>query len=332
MRRDESGILKPFDFRSVEQEFPSIRCLNVDLDVFTMTPIDSSNVTPDRWREIAYAIRDNYADYDGFVVLHGTDTMSYTSSALSFMLEGLQKPVIFTGSQIPMGILRTDGRENLITAIEIAAAKENGKPLVPEVCLYFQNKLMRANRSSKLSAEALSAFDSVNYPPLAEVGVNIVYNRQNIMYPEGWFDPGFVMSDSLEVRPQMETNVVILKIFPGLSLQTLNAVLSVDGLKGVILETYGTGNAPTAPWFIDVLESAIRRGIIIMNITQCHGGYVAMHLYETGLSLERIGVVCGYDMTCEAAITKMMWLLGQGYTPEKCKNALSEPFRGEFTK
>ena len=326
MRRDANGTLVPFDFNSIEAEFPSVRQLNVDIDVCKMTPIDSSNVTPARWVELARTIRDEYASYDGFVVLHGTDTMSYTASALSFMLENLAKPVIFTGSQIPMGIMRTDGRENLITAIEIAAAQRDGRPIVPEVALYFQNRLFRANRTSKFSAEALSAFDSRNYPPLAEVGVNICYNTDDILHPSAEN-----ASEPLRISECMDENVVILKLFPGISERTLRAVLAVEGLKGVVLETFGTGNAPTEPWFIATLADAIRRGIVIINVTQCQGGAVVMELYETGLRLQNIGVVCGHDMTTEAAVTKLMWLLGKNMPKDALSAALAEPMRGEFT-
>ena len=256
MQRDENGTLVPFDFNSIEKEFPAVRHLNVDIDVHKMQPIDSSNVTPQLWTELARTVQSNYEKYDGFVVLHGTDTMSYTASALSFMFENLQKPVVFTGSQIPMGIMRTDGRENLITAIEIAAARKNGYPMVPEVCLYFQNRLFRANRTSKLSAEALNAFDSRNYPPLADVGVNITYNTAFIHYEKGWFE-GVFTAEPLRVLDGFDTNVVILKIFPGISEITLKAVLSVEGLRGVVLETFGTGNAPTADWFINLREQTI---------------------------------------------------------------------------
>ncbi len=325
MRRDANGTLVPFDFNSIEAEFPSVRQLNVDIEVCKMTSIDSSNVTPARWSELARTIRGEYAAYDGFVVLHGTDTMSYTASALSFMLENLAKPVIFTGSQIPMGIMRTDGRENLITAIEIAAARRNGRPVVPEVALYFQNRLFRANRTSKFSAEALSAFDSRNYPPLAEVGVNICYNTDDILCPS------YDASEPLRISERMDENVVILKLFPGISERTLRTVLAVDGLKGVVLETFGTGNAPTAPWFIDTLADAIRRGITIIDVTQCQGGAVVMELYETGQRLQNIGVVCGHDMTTEAAVTKLMWLLGKNLSKSALRAALAEPMRGEFT-
>ena len=329
MQRDENGTLIPFDFNSIEKEFPSVRHLNVDIDVHKMQPIDSSNVTPQLWTELARTVQQNYDKYDGFVVLHGTDTMSYTASALSFMFDNLRKPVVFTGSQIPMGIMRTDGRENLITAIEIAAASKNGFPMVPEVCLYFQNKLFRANRTSKLSAEALNAFDSRNYPPLADVGVNITYNTAFIHYEEGWFEGEFI-AEPLRVIDGFDSNVVILKIFPGISETTLKAVLSVEGLRGVVLETFGTGNAPTADWFINLLSDTIARGITIVNVTQCVGGGVAMELYETGKRLQQVGVLSGHDMTTEAAVTKLMLQLGNSDQKESVVQGMLKSKSGEF--
>ena len=315
-----------FDFTTIEQEFPAVRNLNVDISVCKMEAIDSSNVTAARWSELAHIIADNYDAHDGFVVLHGTDTMSYTASALSFMLDNLSKPVIFTGSQIPMGILRTDGRENLITAIEIAAATDDeGRAMVPEVALYFQNRLFRANRTSKHSAEALSAFESRNLAPLAEVGVNIKYDHKVIHRPE--------LNDApLSVSDSMNDKVIVVKLFPGLSDASLRAMLSIEGLQGVVLETYGTGNAPTAKWFVEALSEAIARGISIVNITQCQGGAVAMHLYETGKQLQEIGVVCGYDMTTEAAVTKLMWLLGEGLSGEALAAKMEQSLRGELSK
>ncbi|MBO5962280.1 MAG: type I asparaginase [Alistipes sp.] len=326
MRRNENGTLVPFDFNTIEQEFPAVRNLNVDISVCKMEAIDSSNVTAARWSELAHIIADNYDAHDGFVVLHGTDTMSYTASALSFMLDNLSKPVIFTGSQIPMGILRTDGRENLITAIEIAAATDDeGRAMVPEVALYFQNRLFRANRTSKHSAEALSAFESRNLAPLAEVGVNIKYDHKVIHRPE--------LNDApLSVSDSMNDKVIVVKLFPGLSEASLRAMLSIEGLQGVVLETYGTGNAPTAKWFVEALSEAIARGISIVNITQCQGGAVAMHLYETGKQLQEIGVVCGYDMTTEAAVTKLMWLLGEGLSGEALAAKMEQSLRGELSK
>ncbi len=322
----ESGALVPFDFSGIYEEFPSLKRLNVDIEVHTLSPvIDSSNVSPENWVILAELIRDNYDRYDGFVVLHGTDTMSYTASALSFMFENLAKPVVFTGSQIPIGVLRTDGRENLITAIEIAGARDaEGHPEVPEVSLYFQNHLFRANRTTKRDAEALSAFYSFNYPPLADVGVNITYHRNLIRHPERYDEP-------LRVATNLSRAITIIKLFPGLNEDILRAMLAVDGLKAVILETYGAGNAPTSEWFIRLIREAIERGIIVLNITQCKGGCVAMELYETGLRLLQIGVVGGYDMSTEAAATKLMYLMGLELPLDETKSLLGSPLRGEFS-
>lgn len=320
-----TGALVPFDFSGIYEEFPSLKRLNVDIDVHTVDPvIDSSNVEPAHWIALAKLIRDNYARYDGFVVLHGTDTMSYTASALSFLLENLSKPVVFTGSQIPIGVLRTDGRENLITAIEIAGARIDGHPVVPEVSLYFQNRLFRANRTTKRSAEALSAFRSYNYPPLAEVGVNITYNLPAILRPAEY-------SDQLHIATQLAGGIELVKLFPGLGDEILEAMFSAPGLRAVVLETYGAGNAPTSERFIRILREAVERGIILLNITQCGGGRVSMELYETGLRLQKTGVLCGYDMTAEAAVTKLMYVLGLNRTAEETRALLRRPLRGEFT-
>lgn len=318
-----SGALQPYHFEDIYKLMPVLRNFDYHLQSVSFDPlIDSSNVTTSFWIKLAEVIENNYDKYDGFVVLHGTDTMSYSASMLSFMLENLNKPVIFTGSQLPMGVVRTDGRDNFINAIEIAAAHKDGNPLVPEVAIYFENKLMRGNRTNKFNAENFNAFVSGNYPPLAEVGVHIRYNTEFILKPG---------SQKLKVHKTLDNSVLILKLFPGIAEIVVKNALNIIGLKGVILETYGAGNAPTDAWFIDALSDAINKGIVIYNVTQCKGGAVDMGKYETSMQLGQIGVIGGFDITTESAVAKMMYLLGQGYSLEELKKYLQIPLRGELT-
>ena len=318
-----TGALQPYAFEDIYKLMPVLRNFDYALHSVSFNPlIDSSNVTPAFWIKLAAVIEENYEKYDGFVVLHGTDTMSYSASMLSFMLENLGKPVIFTGSQLPMGVVRTDGRDNFINAIEIAAARNGDKPMVPEVAIYFENKLMRGNRTSKYNAENFNAFLSGNYPHLAEVGVHIRYHSHLILNAE---------SGKLTVRKNLDNSVIILKLFPGIAEIVVKNALSISGLKGVVLETYGAGNAPTDDWFIEALQEAIRKGIIIYNVTQCYGGAVDMGKYETSVRLSQIGVVGGYDITTESAVAKMMYLLGQELSHDEIIRLLQVPLRGELT-
>jgi len=320
----KTGALHPYHFEDIYTLMPVLGNFDYELKSVSFDPlIDSSNVTPAFWIKLATVIEENYEKFDGFVVLHGTDTMAYSASMLSFMLENLNKPIIFTGSQLPMGVVRTDGRDNFINAIEIAAACCDNTPLVPEVAIYFENKLMRGNRTNKINAENFKAFLSGNYPPLAEVGVHIRYNSELILKPN---------FRRLKVHKKLDNNVIILKLFPGIAENAVKSILEVEGLKGVILETYGAGNAPTDAWFIEALTKAIGKGIIIYNVTQCKGGAVEMGKYETSITLGHIGVVGGYDITTESAIAKMMYLLGEGYLGDELIRLLQTPLRGELTK
>lgn len=327
MKQDpETGHLVPFDFAQISEEVPEIDRFGYAISTYSFDPvIDSSDAKPAFWARIANVIRDNYEQYDGFVVLHGTDTMAYSASALSFMLEGLQKSVIFTGSQLPIGVLRTDGRENLISAIELAAATgEDGRPLVPEVCICFENKLFRGNRTTKYTSENFSAFSSPNYPVLADVGIHIKYDLNAIheFIPE---------EGPLKVRTEMDTNVAILKIFPGMTEQYVTSVLSTPGLRAVVLETFGSGNAPALPWFLEKIRACADSGIVIVNVTQCQAGAVDMSTYANGAILEKAGVIGGRDMTTESALTKLFYLLGIFEDTESVKKYMEEPLRGEIS-
>lgn len=326
MENAATGVLEPLDFAYLKEQLPELGALSCRISVEALErPIDSSAITPEDWVDMARIIERNYGLYDGFVVLHGTDTMAYTASALSFMLRGLEKPVIFTGSQLPIGRLRTDGKENLISAIEIASARrgEDGAPRVPEVCIFFQNVLLRGNRSSKVSADQFQAFKSHNYPRLAYAGIDIRYNDNFIHRAE--------RKGRFALHTQLDRRIAVLKLFPGIGIAQVEAILGIEGLRGVVLETFGSGNAPKAEWFIDALQRAIDRGVIIVNITQCSTGYVDMQRYETGHRLHTMGVVSGMDMTTEAAVTKLMVLCGLGLDHAEIKEKLSKPMRGEMS-
>jgi L-asparaginase len=324
MKKDfETGALRAFNFSKLLQRIPELKQLDCEIETFSFkNPIDSSNMNPEKWGQIATIIADNYTSFDGFVVLHGSDTMSYSASALSFMLENLTKPVIFTGSQLPIGDLRTDAKENLITAIQIASLRENGKPVISEVCLYFEYKLYRGNRTTKINAEHFNAFTSPNYPHLVESGVHLKLNSELFLPVKS--------SAQLKVHKNLDNHVAIIKIFPGISEVVLAAILGIPNLKGVILETYGAGNAPTEAWFINLLKKAISKGLHIINVTQCSAGSVSMGQYETSTAMKEIGIISGKDITTEAGITKLMYLLGQGIASDDFKEIFETSLRGEM--
>lgn len=323
MVHDSAGALVALKFNQILKHVPSLRSLDLKLTVISFpVPIDSSNVNVHDWQNLGYIIYENYHQYDGFVVLHGTDTMSFTASALSFMLQGLNKPVVFTGAQLPISAIRTDARANLVTALEIAAARKNGRPMVPEVSVYFDYQLMRGNRTFKKRSAQFAAFGCENYPILAKAGIRIAYNEPAIM--------PFIPGDNLMYRNDFDTSVFVLKIFPSMDESFVRYMLGMPGLKGVVFETYGSGNAPTEPWFLEALKEAIDRGVIIYNVSQLIGGMVMHGRYETSKFLEDIGVISGSDITREAAIAKLMFLLGNEPDIEQVKRKLATPLAGEM--
>jgi L-asparaginase len=317
MQDHQTHALVPIDFKGISRQIPELKNLNCSIDFHSSNePIDSSNVHPELWNNLAGIIKTKYRHYDGFIILHGTDTMAYTASALSYMLKNLAKPVVLTGSQLPLGVIRTDAKRNLITTVEIVAAKQ----VVPEVCIYFNSRLFRGNRAEKFTSSQFDAFHSLNYPLLAEAGVNIDYDLKAIRKkPAGKFS----------VVTGFDTNVVLVKIFPGMSPAVISSIASLKGLKGIILETFGSGNAPSDSRFLNNIENAIRKGIVVMNISQCSGGAVDQGKYETSVGLKKLGVISGGDMTTEAAVTKMMFLLNKRHSPKKLKSLLMKNLSGE---
>jgi L-asparaginase len=323
VKHSETGTLKAFNFDAILEHIPELKLLDCDTESISFdTPIDSSDITPDLWVHMVMEIEKAYDNFDGFVILHGSDTMSYSAAALSFMLENLSKPVIFTGSQLPIGDLRTDAKENLITSIQLAALQENGKPVITEVGLYFEYKLYRGNRTTKINAAHFEAFNSLNYPPLAQSGVSLEVSKSLLWRPKKGKKTVF--------HKKMNAQIGILKLFPGINQSFVHAVLGTQGLKALVLETYGAGNAPTSDWFLSALSKAVKNGLIVINVTQCPGGSVLMGQYEASLALENIQLINGKDISTEAALAKLMYLLGSGVSTDSFKTIYETSLRGEM--
>lgn len=320
-----TGALEPLDFKYLTKKLPEFEYLETEVEIYQFNPpIDSSDMNPSMWAQLVNIISNRYDEYDGFVILHGTDTMAYTASALSFMLENLTKPVVLTGSQLPIGLLRTDGKENLLTSIELASHyKADGTPTVPEVCIYFSGVLLRGNRSTKKNADGFSAFESFNYPHLCDAGVKFVFHDHHILHPD--------FSKPMTPHTALDPNVVVFSLFPGIEENIVRHVLDAPELRSIVMRTYGSGNAPQTPWMMHLLEQAANRGVTIVNISQCVAGNVVMARYDTGYQLQQIGVVTGYDSTVEAAVTKLMFLQGKYTDSSLIRQEMGRSIAGEIT-